>query len=549
MYKNRSKLVFIAICVLLLSLALRIFYLQTYAADKLSKAASSQRISNSVIQKPRGNILDRNGISFTGRNKKSMIVLKPLYLRGREEDIRKAAGILGVNFNTIRREIDIRQEPIIFEADQYTKNIILKENIQGISVINYLDRYSPDSLARHVVGYLNSVDKTGEAGIEKSYDGLLKYAQKNFVGIITDAKNNALEGMGYRLVAEDTAQKVNVRLTLDYHIQKIVEEVMDRNSIKGAVVVEAVDSGDIVAISSKPDFDPDNVQAFLNSSEKELFNKAVASYNMGSIFKIIDVAEALEGNVGYMEEYFCGGSVKLGNRVFGCHKEEGHGWVDLKKAFAMSCNSYFIEMGIRLGHDNIIDMAKRFGLGSAAGIKAQGISESAGRLPSKTESHTKGDTANMSIGQGEVMVTPVQVADIVATVANGGIKNKINIVDSIVDDEGNILKKIRVTESRRIIRKDTAELIKELMEEVITNGTGTKANLEEFGGSGGKTGSAETGQLIEGQSVVQAWFAGYFPAERPKYAVAVFVENGKMGNEAAAPVFRQIGEEIIKKGY
>ena len=190
-------------------------------------------------------------------------------------------------------------------------------------------------------------------------------------------------------------------------------------------------------------------------------------------------------------------------------------------------------------------MAQRFGLGCRTGISEQGIAEAAGNLPDINAYHSRADIANIAIGQGAILATPVQVADLTATVANGGIRNKVNIVDSIVDEKGRIVEKIKVSEGRRIISKETSDRIKEMMEAVTLNGTGTEAVTGYWGGAGGKTGSAETGS----KDVVHAWFTGYFPAAEPRYSVAVFAEDGRLGGRAAAPVFAAIAGSMLEKGY
>lgn len=326
---------------------------------------------------------------------------------------------------------------------------------------------------------------------------------------------------------------------------------MDKYGHKGAVVIEDVVSGDIVSMVSKPDFNPNTIEEYLNSPNNELFNRAVASYNLGSIFKIIVLASAYNSNINPQMYYFCPGYFSLGDKEFRCssYYKGGHGLVSLEEAFASSCNPYFIELGLKVGHKSILETARLFGLGTVTGISSQGINESSGNLPDGNRNFTYGDMANISIGQGDVMATPLQVADIVATIANGGIKNKINIVDSIVDSRGNQIKKIREDKGQRIISKEVCDKIKHLMEEVTITGTGTKANLDAYGGAGGKTGSAETGQYINGEKVVHAWFAGYFPKRNPKYSISVFVENGKSGGTVAAPIFEEIAKNIMNKGY
>lgn len=551
MNKKRNKILLTIFSLILALLTVRIFYIQIYIGKKLAISATAQKISNLQVQVPRGNILDKNFIPLTNRTKKVDVIIKPLYLRGNEKAIYDIANILEVNYTQLKRQIDMKKEPILIESGEDKKNHIIKENIHGISFINSLKRYDSNSPAKHVLGYLNKIDKTGETGIEKAYEKILKVNAQSSVGVITDARDNLVQGLGYRFMKSEEKKQLNVKLTLDYHIQEIAEEVMDKNRLKGAVVIEDVVTGDIVAMVSKPDFDPNEIGEYLKSQDKELFNRAVASYNLGSIFKIIDLASAYNKNISPHMHYFCPGYVILGDKEFKCssYGAGGHGLVSLQEAFASSCNPYFIELGIKMGQKNIIDTAKRFGLGSYTGINAQGIEESSGNLPDPNSYFTYGDTANISIGQGDVLATPLQVADMIATIANGGIKNKINIVDSIVDSNGNNLKVIRQEGGQRIISKEVCDKIKELMEEVTVSGTGTRASLTEYGGAGGKTGSAETGQYVNGEKIVHAWFAGYFPRLNPKYSIAVFIENGKSGGGVAAPIFEEIAKNIMKKSF
>ena len=548
MSKNRCMTVFRIFALIFLILTVRIFYFQILEGQNLAKAAISQRTTNSDIEKPRGDILDRNLIPFTNRNEKVSIVLKTLYLKDMEEDLLKVCQALDLNFYDTRRTLQLKREPVFLEIDKEKKDRIVDMGVNGVSIINSLKRYDDESTARHVLGYLNRVDQVGEAGIEKHYEDILRYDREDAVSVTTDARNNLVQGLGYRLLKLPAESKrLNVKLTLDYHIQAIVENVMKRNNVVGAVVIENVVNGDIVAMYSSPGFDQNGVEKYLNSKHNELFNRAVASYNLGSIFKIIDAAVLLEAGYDPEERYFCSGSIKIGNKEFRCssHDKGGHGSIDFKEAFAVSCNPYFIEMGIRSGYRNLVQMAHSFGISEITGIKEQGVDESPGHLPDADSFYSNGDIANISIGQGEVMATPLQVADIVATIANGGIKNRVNIVDSVVDDDGKKIRDLRVKDGVRIIPRETADKIKQLMAEVTANGTGTKAGLEGLGGSAGKTGSAETSR----KDVVHAWFGGFFPLNDPKYSIAVFIEGGKSGGDAAAPIFAEIAQEIIKKGF
>ncbi|MGI6778334.1 MAG: peptidoglycan D,D-transpeptidase FtsI family protein [Acetivibrionales bacterium] len=547
MYKDRNKTIFLVFFILFGALILRLFYFQICRGKELSKAASAQRITNYNIERPRGNILDRNSIPFTNRTEKFSIVLKPLYLRDKEKELKQISSILNLDYYKIKRDVESKKEPIILETEQQKKDMIMSLNIQGVSALNSLKRYDEKSIATHLLGYLNKSDQSGQAAIEKYYEDVLSFDRQDSIGVVMDARNHLVQGLGYRLLKHEGENKrLNVKLTLDYHIQKIVEEVMEREHITGAVVVEDVCTGDIVAMASKPDYDQTKVADYLQSPKNELFNRTVASYNVGSIFKIIVTTLIYESGNYYGSDYYCPGYIDVGSNRFKCQSYEkgGHGWLNLKEAFAVSCNPFFIDAGIDIGYSSLIEKARVFGLGEYTGIKEQGISESSGNLPPENAYYSNGDIANISIGQGEIMATPLQVADIVATIANGGIKNRINIVDSIVDDDGNKVRDIRLKEWKRVISKDTADKVKQLMEGVTLFGTGTQASLEEYGGAAGKTGSAETGR----EDVVHAWFAGYFPKRNPKYSVSVFVENGKSGGGVAAPVFAGIAREIMKRG-
>lgn len=554
MDKKRTHTILIVFTLVITALIFRVFYLQFFMGKKYSEAASSQRMFNSEIEKPRGNVSDRNFINFTNRSKKIEVALMPFFLRGKDEELRKVCSLLGLDFYEIKNEIDVKREPILIDTDDVVKKSIMQLGIHGISYINSLSRYDRNTVAKHVLGYLNRADHIGQAGLEKFYEKELRVDKKSTISAVTDAKNNLLQGVGYRITASENKQvRFDIKLTLDFHIQKIVESIMEKNRIKGAVVVEEISTGDIIAMASKPDFDQNNVELYLESQDNALFNRAVASYSLGSIFKIISVASALEAGQSVSHYYNCPGYIQIGDKEYKCssYSRGGHGEVGISEAFAASCNPYFIDMGINTGHKKLIEMAKNFGLGDISGIKSQGVTESAGNLPDISKYFSSGDVANISIGQGEIMATPLQVADIIATVANGGIKNQVNIVDSIVSEDGIKIRNIRRTSGTRIISKKTADQIKELMEEVTTSewGTGREANLEQYGGAAGKTGSAETGQYLNGEQVVHAWFAGYFPRSIPKYAIAVFVEGGKAGGRVAAPIFSEIAEEIMKKGY
>ena len=612
MSAKRVQILYSVILLIFAGLIIRVAIIQFFSTRALTEAAFEQRLSNTRIEKLRGNILDRNGIPFTNREQSYTAFIKPSVMPDSESTREKACIALGID-PTLLSELSAKSKPFLIKTDKAGSEEVLKLDTEWISILKSLDRYDDNALARHVIGYLNNKDQVGQTGIEKKFENELRNHSVFEIGTVTDAVKKPIKGLGYRVKSLSEDKKLNVRLTLDYHIQKLVEDAMDRNGISGAVVVEDVVSGDILSIASRPDFDQNAVENYLESDGNELFNKATAAYNLGSVFKIIDAAAFFQneesifllegfnlqapyggysyGNNYYSnyygsnsfgvdygalyadnsyagapnadapnddtpytrkgfsdpEHYYCSGAVDIGSLVFRCssYYEGGHGEINMERAFAVSCNSYFIELSRKTGYSNLIEMAQKFGLGSKTGISRQGVNEAKGSLPDIDKNYSQADIANLAIGQGVLLASPLQVADMVATVANGGIKNSINIVDAVVDNQGRVVKQIRNDYGQRIISKESAEKIKDLMEAVTSYGTGMEAIMGYYEGAAGKTGSAETGS----NGVVHAWFAGYFPASEPRYSIAVFVENGRLGGKVAAPVFAEIARGMLKLGY
>jgi penicillin-binding protein 2 len=548
---KRIKIILFIFMAIFSCLLTRLFFIQIIGGHNYSKQASSQRLNNVQIENSRGDFLDRNDIKLTGRTPKVTAVLKPSVLRGQNDAVDQVCQVLGLDPQKTKEELQRKNTPIVIEIDNETKTVLSSMKIDGISFVNTLSRYNTDTKAKHLLGYLNKVDMVGSFGLEKLYEKTLNYGKEDSIGVITDGEYNLLGNLGYRIIEDSSNnKKLDIRLTIDYHIQSIVEQVLDKKGLTGAIVVEDVTTGDIVGLCSKPDFDPNDVERYLTNGKKPLFNRAVAQYDIGSVFKLVDLAALFEINPNYNMVYNCPGYIQIGDKEIKCssYNTGGHGTVDINSALAISCNAYIIKMSLELGANPIISMCRKLGLGETTGLTKQGLQEAKGIVPTLEDLKNPGDLANVSIGQGKTMATPVQLADLVATIANGGIKNNINVVDCIVNEKGDIVRDLKDKSQKRVLSKATSDRIRSLMEGVISFGTGKKANLDEYGGAGGKTGSAETGQYIDGQKITQAWFAGYFPAKTPKYSVAVFIEDGRSGGEAAAPIFAEIGTEIMKKG-
>jgi cell division protein FtsI/penicillin-binding protein 2 len=331
-------------------------------------------------------------------------------------------------------------------------------------------------------------------------------------------------------------------------MQKLAEEVMDNMMNAGAVVIIDILSGDVVVLASRPGFNPADISQYLNDDTQPLFNRAIAGYTPGSIFKIISTAAALEEHYDPEITYDCPGFYTVGEQIFKCWSfdEGGHGMMDLKNGFAQSCNGYFIQMGIGLGPEKMLKTARDFGLGAVTGLNAQKLAENEGMLPELTELDGDGNVANLAMGQGKILVTPLQAAGMAAIIANGGIRNTFNIIDCIVNREGEIIRDMKTREWKRVISRETAIALMEMMEATVENGTGQKADIGGYGGAAGKTGSAETGLFVGDRRILHAWFTGYFPYIEPRYAMCVFVEDGSGGGTSAAPVFAEIAARIMQ---
>ena len=436
-----------------------------------------------------------------------------------------------------------RTESVVFESPRgiiYDRNMIKLTNAEMELVYSgetpyYIDRRN-SSLLSHVIGYISPGGRG--SGIEGAFDYVLAPSEKAHISYLKDINNNRTSD-GYAVDVEKSY--AGVALTIDCHIQKITEDAMDKYGIKGAAVVAECESGEIAAMASRPNFDRNNLAGFLNGTDGELVNKAIRAYNPGSVFKIAVAAAALEGAADETARFFCGGKSDIDGMDFVCHKNGGHGNQDMRTAFANSCNCAFYEIGRQTGIEKIHAVASGFGIGSEV-LRINGIAEDIGNVPRTVTSNA--ELANISIGQGDVMITPLQAADMLCTICSGGVRKQLTLVKGMVDADGNC-QSVSGGEVGRVISETTARKLVDMMKYAVKNGTGKSADIEKYG-SGGKTGSAETGWKKDGELMQQGWFAGFFPAENPKYVCVVVAENGKSGSDSACPVFAEIGTGVCK---
>ncbi|WZL71470.1 penicillin-binding transpeptidase domain-containing protein [Clostridiaceae bacterium 35-E11] len=523
----------------------RLAYIQLIQGHEYYLRAKTQWFKEIPTRVERGKIYDRNMIPLTNKYKKSHVIVFPEYFNSTTENLQLLHDMTEITIHELKYEKLNSNRPVEMKIVNENEELIQKVvNMQGAFVLDYSDRYDEKGIASHVIGYINKVDNIGEKGLEKKYDQELKENQQYKIGAIVDAKKRMIPGLGYTVLENALAtEKKNIVTTLDYSIQQIIEEEFDKVFKKGSIVVLDVKQGELLGMVSRPNFEQSNVAAYLENKNKELYNRAIQiTYPPGSIFKIIVTAAALEYGIVDMEDmFFCNGYEEIGDIAIKCssfHKG-GHGKISLTEAFSKSCNSVFIQLGQKIGSKNIIDMAQKFGLGSLTEIGL--LEEVPGHLPS--EDYMKGaGIGNISIGQGTLEVTPLQIARLTAIIANNGIDNGVSLAKKIIDDEGNIIKSYKRKVPKFVINIGTAKIIQAMMETAVNEGTAIKAKSQEIGGAAGKTGSSEA--IIDGEKTVHAWFTGYFPIDAPQYVITIIVENGGSGGKAAAPLFKKIAQRI-----
>ncbi|HEY3424087.1 MAG TPA: penicillin-binding transpeptidase domain-containing protein [Negativicutes bacterium] len=530
-------------------LVMRIFYLQILEGPKLAIQGLSSRMQEVPIEIARGEIVDRNGLLLTNTAQHFSIIIFPSQISNKQNVIDKLTALTDLTAQELVTKLNEKNgHPFKLQSniDEATAQKINSLQIPGVIVVAEKIRYGYSSLASHVTGYINAADNQGVSGIEKMYDDVLRSNEPEYAAALVDAKQQIVPGLGYkRLRLTNGARPSNVVLTLDKRIQKSVENVLDRHKIKGAVVILRPSTGEILAMASRPNFDANNLSEYLAQDTAPLLNRAVAAYQPGSVFKLLVAAAALESKIVSPDDlFFDKGYIEVNNLRFKGwdYENGGRGRLTFAEALAYSSNPVFIEVGLKLGANRLVDYAQKLGFGQRTKLGFDG--EAAGNLP-PAENMYPGELANFAIGQGSFEATPLQIVSLVATIVNDGIKVDPYIVGKLTSPDGTIIKNYAVSRGVRVLSRQTAEKMRKMMIGVTKFGTGQAAYVDDFG-SAGKTGTAETGRLNQmGQSVNHAWFAGYAPLENPQYAVVVLVEDGMSGGDVAAPIFREILTDIL----
>lgn len=536
----------IALC-LFGTLGYRVYDLQIAQNRKLTEEVYAQRTQSLPLQMRRGAILDRNGVPLTDPESGWAIGLFPKLLA--EEDAATAERLAEV---LDRAQVGLllahaRQSPApawLLEVDRQRAEQVGALGLPGIVTGPSGRRYGADSLARHLVGYANEAG--GQLGLERAYEADLAGERVPHLVASFDGRDRSLFGGVRQVEARTGKEPYDLFTTLDVRIQRVVEHQFDTTRVpggtvlRGAVVVMDAETGDLLALASRPNYS--QVDIFAREGHSPLTNRALVAYEPGSIFKSLVAAAALEeGKVTLDEEFECPGHYQMGSVRFSDANGTGHGTLSFREAIAQSCNITFIKVGYeRLGAERLLATARLFGLGSSTGLLPD--EESAGLLP---RLEFGGDVAQFSFGQAGLMATPVQMARAYAAIANGGVLPPVRLVTAAKSPSGQVMARPETEAARRIISKETARDLQEALLGVThPEGRGTGRNAwVEGAGSAGKTGSAET--VRDGRPVTHAWFAGWVPVGTTRYVIVVLVEDGKSGGLVAAPLFRQIARGIL----
>lgn len=422
----------------------------------------------------------------------------------------------------------------------------------GWAVVPVTSRYGPGVVAQHALGLVDGGGR-GRSGLQAGFDAWLAVAAPDAIGRLADASGAPLAEEPVRLFAAEAPRLVT---TLDRDAQAAVEAVMDALVPRGAVVVADARTGDLLAVASRPAFDPADPAAAFDDPGAPMVNRAVRPYPPGSVFKIVVAAAAFAERLVWPGDRLpCPPELVVGDRRFraplvcqgsGSGSGEEPVRLTLADAMAHSANPVFIRLGLELGAERILAAARAFGLGRRPEV---GLPEAQpGTLPDPA-ALGPGDVANLSIGQGPLTVTPLEVAAILVSLARGGRGADLRLAARVESRDGRVLWKAPAARPGRAATPRVAEHVRAALAAVTLRGTGAGANPPGVRAAG-KTGTAQTGRTgPDGAPVEHAWFAGYYPAHAPRVVVVVLVEEGGSGALVAAPVFRAIAERLLALGF
>lgn len=487
-----SKRIIAAVCsfaIMFVGVCTRVGYITLGGSYAVSEGYNSKTFDISTLYT---NIYSRDGVKLNNNAKSLQAIIRPN---------EKSMNELSLLFNS-DSEKKIAEElstgnPVIRSIDKYSET----EYIDTIEVIN---ENTSDMPCRHLL------DKSC-GGLETVTDREIGSLSVNFS---VNAVGRILSGDEGKIINKNYNSSDGVMISIDSKLQSIAEEA-SQTLEKGSVVIMDTDTSQILASVSRGE---------------DYNNRALSYYTVGSVFKLVISAAAIENNVEL--NYNCTGEIKVGDTAFHCQNNHKHGKQNIEAALANSCNCFFVNLALTLGADKIYDEAVKFGFCKDYKLYTynnNNFSVKAGTFPSKSELLSQGQLALLGFGQGRLTDTPIHFASVVSCIANGGNYNTPTLS----------LKDRKIT---AVLSERTSQTLCKYMKNVVDNGTGKNAYYQ--GKTAGKTATAQSGIYENGAEVLNTWFAGFYPYENPEYTIVVMCENGKSGAEDCCPIFRTIVENI-----
>ena len=540
----RIKIIILVTMFLFIIIIGKVFYIQVIDYKKLNKYATSLWSRNLPLAANRGIIYDRNGVEIAGNITTTSLVLIPNQISNKEKVAKDLSEILNVSYEEMYKHVSKKTsiERVHPEGRNLSYQIADKINnlgYEGVYLVKEAKRhYQYDNMLSHSIGFVG-IDNQGLSGLELIYndyltgsDGSIKY--------FSDAKGNSLS---MSQIYEQPQSGVNMTLTINYELQEALERELDiavseYNPDQALGIAMDPNTGEILAIASRPDFSPIDYQNY--TSEEINRNLPIwMTYEPGSTFKIITLAASLEEKIIDLEKdnFFDGGAVTVGGATLHCWKHGGHGQQTYLEVVENSCNPGFVNLGLKLGKEKLFNYIDLFGFGKKTGVDLNG--ESNGIL-FNIDKIGDLELATTAFGQG-VSVTPIQQITAVSAAINGGILYKPYIVKSLNEPETNsVILENNPKVVRKVISEDTSEKVRYALESVVARGTGHNAYIGGYR-VGGKTGTAQKvkdGVYMSGNYITS--FIGFLPADNPEIIIYIAVDNAKgitqYGGTIAAPI-------------
>ncbi len=584
--QRRLTILKIALSAIIGLLALRLWDLQVRDGAYYRDLSENNRTRTVVLEPARGLIYDRQGVLLANNVPSFGLYVMLEDVKDRQALIAGLVGLIGSDETALRKKLSerggkfmprklkgglsLREAALIESHRRDLPGVLVRADSQRnypsgptlAHVLGYVGQVSAEQLEKAESQELHQGSLVGQYGVEKAYDRFLRGR--------AGQKEIEVDALGHEkrtVSVEKPAAGDDLYLSIDLRLQRLAEELLGEEA--GAIVALDPTNGEVLALASRPSFDPNVLSreltakqwaAIVQNDSHPLTNRATqGQYPPGSTFKIVMATAALESHTATPSTKIrCVGGFPFGRRVYKDWKAGGHGFMDVTQALVESCDVFFYTVGQRMGIDMIADFADQFGLGQETGVELP--SERTGIVPStawkakaKGQPWLPGETISAAIGQGYVTVTPMQMAHLMATVANDGTSFRPRIVRAVLERASGLLHEVpTVPHGRLAVAPETLALIKEALAGVVTRGTAARARST-LVSIAGKTGTAQTAALRTGpeQDIPKklrdhAWFVSYAPVDAPRIAVAVLVEHMGHGGSAAAPLAKQVIEAFVR---